>query len=188
MCRTVLNHKGGDKASVAPINLTQLKEIQKVIINIQTHICYNFCRYPCVLSLNRFYFISFPSLSLVSFIPYILSVLSFSKLVSEWSSNVPLLIFFESLDADADADDVFDADGGVVNELYNLLRDPDPVVMVNCLRALEEILHHEGGVVINKPIAHHLINRSDSSTARMSALAFLLNSTSWSESEYLLSK
>ncbi|XP_023689785.2 AP-4 complex subunit beta-1 isoform X2 [Paramormyrops kingsleyae] len=50
-------------------------------------------------------------------------------------------------------------DGTVVNELYGLLRDPDPVVMVNCLRALEEILKAEGGVVINKPIAHHLLNR-----------------------------
>nr|XP_057908237.1 AP-4 complex subunit beta-1 isoform X2 [Doryrhamphus excisus] len=47
----------------------------------------------------------------------------------------------------------------VVNELYSLLRDPDPVVMVNCLRALEEILKEEGGVTINKPIAHHLLNR-----------------------------
>nr|XP_061803579.1 AP-4 complex subunit beta-1-like [Nerophis lumbriciformis] len=50
-------------------------------------------------------------------------------------------------------------DGAVVNELYSLLRDPDPVVMVNCLRALEEILKEEGGVAINKPIAHHLLNR-----------------------------
>lgn len=47
----------------------------------------------------------------------------------------------------------------VVNELYSLLRDPDPVVMVNCLRALEEILKEEGGVAINKPITHHLLNR-----------------------------
>ncbi|KAM6925338.1 AP-4 complex subunit beta-1 [Xenentodon cancila] len=52
-----------------------------------------------------------------------------------------------------------DVDAAVVNELYNLLRDPDPVVMVNCLRALEEILKQEGGVVINKPITHHLLNR-----------------------------
>ncbi|XP_041859159.1 AP-4 complex subunit beta-1 [Melanotaenia boesemani] len=52
-----------------------------------------------------------------------------------------------------------DIDATVVNELYNLLRDPDPVVMVNCLRALEEILKEEGGVVINKPITHHLLNR-----------------------------
>ncbi len=33
------------------------------------------------------------------------------------------------------------------------------MVVVNCLRALEEILKDEGGVVINKPIAHHLLNR-----------------------------
>ncbi|XP_008302261.1 AP-4 complex subunit beta-1 [Stegastes partitus] len=51
-------------------------------------------------------------------------------------------------------------DAAVVNELYSLLRDPDPVVMVNCLRALEEILKDEGGVAINKPITHHLLNRS----------------------------
>uniref|UniRef100_A0A8C5DUN2 AP complex subunit beta n=1 Tax=Gouania willdenowi TaxID=441366 RepID=A0A8C5DUN2_GOUWI len=50
-------------------------------------------------------------------------------------------------------------DAAVVNELYSLLRDPDPVVMVNCLRALEGILKEEGGVVINKPITHHLLNR-----------------------------
>uniref|UniRef100_A0A3Q4BPS6 Beta-adaptin appendage C-terminal subdomain domain-containing protein n=1 Tax=Mola mola TaxID=94237 RepID=A0A3Q4BPS6_MOLML len=52
-----------------------------------------------------------------------------------------------------------DIDAAVVNELYGLLRDPDPVVMVNCLRALEEILKQEGGVAINKPITHHLLNR-----------------------------
>lgn len=46
-----------------------------------------------------------------------------------------------------------------MNELYGLLRDADPVVMVNCLRALEEVLKKEGGVAINKPIAHHLLNR-----------------------------
>lgn len=52
-----------------------------------------------------------------------------------------------------------EVDGELVNELYSLLRDQDPIVLVNCLRALEEILEHEGGVVINKPIAHHLLNR-----------------------------
>ncbi|XP_072910158.1 AP-4 complex subunit beta-1 isoform X1 [Hemitrygon akajei] len=52
-----------------------------------------------------------------------------------------------------------EVDGAMVNELYAMLRDSDPIVMVNCLRALEEILKREGGVVINKPIAHHLLNR-----------------------------
>lgn len=50
-------------------------------------------------------------------------------------------------------------DATVVNELYSLLRDSDPVVVVNCLRALEEILKEEGGVAVNKSIAHHLLNR-----------------------------
>lgn len=53
-----------------------------------------------------------------------------------------------------------EVDGALVNELYSLLRDQDPIVVVNCLRSLEEILKEEGGVVINKPIAHHLLNRS----------------------------
>uniref|UniRef100_A0A286XS03 AP complex subunit beta n=1 Tax=Cavia porcellus TaxID=10141 RepID=A0A286XS03_CAVPO len=52
-----------------------------------------------------------------------------------------------------------EVDGALVHELYSLLRDQDPIVVVNCLRSLEEILKHEGGVVINKPIAHHLLNR-----------------------------
>ncbi|XP_023445868.1 AP-4 complex subunit beta-1 isoform X3 [Dasypus novemcinctus] len=52
-----------------------------------------------------------------------------------------------------------EVDGALVNELYSLLRDQDPIVVVNCLRSLEEILRQEGGVVINKPIAHHLLNR-----------------------------
>nr|XP_055043586.1 AP-4 complex subunit beta-1 isoform X2 [Misgurnus anguillicaudatus]XP_055043587.1 AP-4 complex subunit beta-1 isoform X2 [Misgurnus anguillicaudatus] len=64
----------------------------------------------------------------------------------------------------------------IVNELYALLRDPDPVVVVNCLRALEEILKDEGGVVINKPIAHHLLNRMKDldSWAQSEVLTFLL--------------
>ncbi|XP_059383246.1 AP-4 complex subunit beta-1-like [Carassius carassius] len=67
-------------------------------------------------------------------------------------------------------------DGSIVNELYALLRDQDPVVVVNCLRALEEILKDEGGVVINKPIAHHLLNRMKDldSWAQSEVLTFLL--------------
>ena len=49
-----------------------------------------------------------------------------------------------------------EVDGALANELYS---DQDPIVLVNCLRSLEEILKQEGGVVINKPIAHHLLNR-----------------------------
>uniref|UniRef100_A0A8D0BA69 AP complex subunit beta n=1 Tax=Salvator merianae TaxID=96440 RepID=A0A8D0BA69_SALMN len=69
-----------------------------------------------------------------------------------------------------------EVDGAMVNELYSMLRDQDPIVVVNCLRALEEILAHEGGVVINKPIAHHLLNRIPDMDqwGQSEVLAFLL--------------
>ena len=55
-------------------------------------------------------------------------------------------------------------DYGLINELYKTIRDSDPIVMVNCLNALEEILISEGGIIINKNIAHHLLNRLPSLT------------------------
>ncbi|CAH2220230.1 AP-4 complex subunit beta-1 [Pelobates cultripes] len=78
-----------------------------------------------------------------------------------------------------------EVDGTVVNELYSLLRDPDPIVLVNCLRALEEILKGEGGVVINKPIAHHLLNRVADldQWGQSEVLAFLLRYTPRTEEE-----
>ena len=48
---------------------------------------------------------------------------------------------------------------GTVDRLYDMIRDPDAVVTVNCLTVLDEILGEEGGVVINKNIAHFLLNR-----------------------------
>lgn len=74
-------------------------------------------------------------------------------------------------------------DGALVNELYSLLRDQDPIVVVNCLRSLEEILKQEGGVVINKPIAHHLLNRF----ACFSALFAMMRSASQGDLIYVLS-
>ena len=47
----------------------------------------------------------------------------------------------------------------VVNKLYDMLRDRDPQVVANCICALNEILQSEGGMAINKPIIHHLLNR-----------------------------
>ncbi|KYO36196.1 AP-4 complex subunit beta-1 [Alligator mississippiensis] len=78
-----------------------------------------------------------------------------------------------------------EVDGALVNELYSLLRDPDPIVVVNCLRALEEILRQEGGVVINKPIAHHLLNRMADldQWGQSEVLAFLLRYTPRSDEE-----
>lgn len=46
---------------------------------------------------------------------------------------------------------------GIVDKLYSLIRDSDPVVVVNCLLALEEILKDEGGVVINYKMVYHLL-------------------------------
>ncbi|XP_068774769.1 AP-4 complex subunit beta-1 isoform X1 [Struthio camelus] len=78
-----------------------------------------------------------------------------------------------------------EVDGTLVNELYSLLRDQDPIVVVNCLRALEEILKKEGGVVINKPIAHHLLNRMADldQWGQSEVLAFLLRYRPRSEEE-----
>ena len=48
---------------------------------------------------------------------------------------------------------------GLVDSLYSMIRDPDPLVVANSLCSLEEILRDEGGVVINKNMAHYLLNR-----------------------------
>ncbi|XP_050810253.1 AP-4 complex subunit beta-1 [Gopherus flavomarginatus] len=78
-----------------------------------------------------------------------------------------------------------EVDGVLVNELYSLLRDQDPIVVVNCLRSLEEILRREGGVVINKPIAHHLLKRMSDldQWGQSEVLAFLLRYKPRSEEE-----
>ncbi|XP_006815176.1 AP-4 complex subunit beta-1-like [Saccoglossus kowalevskii] len=47
----------------------------------------------------------------------------------------------------------------VVDKLYNMLRDSDTIVVTNCLSVLDEILQPDGGIVINKNIAHYLLNR-----------------------------
>ncbi len=44
--------------------------------------------------------------------------------------------------------------------LYQMLRDNDAQVVSNCIAALSEILAREGGMVVNKKIAHYLLNRS----------------------------
>jgi len=53
-------------------------------------------------------------------------------------------------------------DGGLVDRLYALIRDPDPVVVVNCLDALQEILADEGGVVVNRNMARYLLKQIES--------------------------
>ncbi|KAK4329456.1 hypothetical protein Pmani_000213 [Petrolisthes manimaculis] len=49
--------------------------------------------------------------------------------------------------------------GGLVDALYEAVRDPDPIVVTNALLALDDLLQDEGGVVINRNIAHHLLAR-----------------------------
>ena len=53
---------------------------------------------------------------------------------------------------------------GLVNKLYNMLRDPDPIVVVNSLVTLNEILQYEGGVVVNQKMAMYLLNRFETFT------------------------
>jgi len=54
-------------------------------------------------------------------------------------------------------------DGGLVDQLYSMIRDPDPIVAVNCLDALQAILADEGGVVVNRNMARYLLQRLGSS-------------------------
>jgi len=50
-------------------------------------------------------------------------------------------------------------EGGIVDMLYAMIRDPDPIVIVNVLCILEETLAGEGGVVINHSIAQYIFER-----------------------------
>ena len=47
----------------------------------------------------------------------------------------------------------------LVDTLYKMLRDRDPQVVANSICALDEVLRSEGGMLINKQIIHHLLNR-----------------------------
>eukprot|EP01124_Arcella_intermedia_P030666 TRINITY_DN6765_c0_g2_i1.p1 TRINITY_DN6765_c0_g2~~TRINITY_DN6765_c0_g2_i1.p1 ORF type:complete len:808 (-),score=171.22 TRINITY_DN6765_c0_g2_i1:82-2223(-) len=53
--------------------------------------------------------------------------------------------------------DLIGRDQGIINKLYELIRDRDPLVVINSLCALEEILSNEGGVALNQPIMIHLV-------------------------------
>lgn len=55
-------------------------------------------------------------------------------------------------------------ESGLVNKLYEMIRDSDPVVVVDSLLALEEILRTEGGIVLNKRIVSHLLTRLEEFT------------------------
>lgn len=55
-------------------------------------------------------------------------------------------------------------ESGLTDKLYHIIRDPDPIVAVNAVMTLEEILKEEGGLVVNKNIAHYLLNKLESLT------------------------
>lgn len=50
-------------------------------------------------------------------------------------------------------------ENGLVDRLYGMIRDQDPIVITNALSVLDVILEKEGGVVINKTMAYYLLNR-----------------------------
>lgn len=56
-------------------------------------------------------------------------------------------------------DKMLPMDHGLIDELYSMIRDCDPIVVLNALVSLEEILQAEGGIVFNKNIVHHLLNK-----------------------------
>jgi len=48
---------------------------------------------------------------------------------------------------------------GLVDKMYGMLRDNDPMVCSNALAVLQEVLRDEGGIQINKSILYFLLNR-----------------------------
>jgi vesicle coat complex subunit len=44
------------------------------------------------------------------------------------------------------------SDPAIINRLYELIRDRDPLVVINALHSLDEILESEGGVVVNQKV------------------------------------
>jgi vesicle coat complex subunit len=49
--------------------------------------------------------------------------------------------------------------GQTIDRLYSLIRDRDPIVIMNSLIALDYVLCSEGGIVINRNIARHLLRQ-----------------------------
>lgn len=50
-------------------------------------------------------------------------------------------------------------DNDLVNTLYNMIKDPAPVVVVNAVCALNEILVDEGGMTVNSTIIEYLLSK-----------------------------
>lgn len=50
-------------------------------------------------------------------------------------------------------------DIGMIDRLYETIRDEDPVVSTNCLLVLDTVLASEGGVVVSRSMARYLLHR-----------------------------
>ncbi len=46
-----------------------------------------------------------------------------------------------------------------LDTLYKLTRDPDALVTINAIEAINEIKADKGGIEINRPLVIHLLNR-----------------------------
>ncbi|CAN8017899.1 unnamed protein product [Ixodes persulcatus] len=47
----------------------------------------------------------------------------------------------------------------LTDKLYAMIRDQDPIVVVQCLHILDEVLESEGGITVNKKIAWYLLKQ-----------------------------
>ncbi|CAG8599858.1 12610_t:CDS:10, partial [Acaulospora morrowiae] len=50
-------------------------------------------------------------------------------------------------------------DASLIDQIYNTLRDRDSEVVANGIAALNEMLHFQGGMTMNKKVAHYLLQR-----------------------------
>lgn len=47
----------------------------------------------------------------------------------------------------------------IVDRLYRMIKDNDPLVIINAISALNEILNSEGGIAISGKMIVYLLNR-----------------------------
>lgn len=50
-------------------------------------------------------------------------------------------------------------DSNFVEQLYELIKDPEPIVSANAIIALNEILEEEGGIAVSRKMVVYLLNR-----------------------------
>ena len=62
----------------------------------------------------------------------------------------------------------------IIDTLYRMLRDKDPYVVLNSASTLNEMLASEGGMVVNRNIAHYLLSRYDHSVTIYSLMVIPL--------------